>query len=192
MNTQLKSTLDRLKNAVGGGLKSPKMLILLGMVGLGLVLISSLLSSDDNSAKVAEQKGVTVEEYRCSLQSEVERIVADITGDSSPTVVITLESGIRYSYADTTASDYSNTSSASHSSQSGNSSHSYITVRSPEGGEEALLITELMPEIRGVAIICNGGDNQATAEKIEGAVKSALGITSKRVYIAGGNSYEKR
>jgi stage III sporulation protein AG len=44
-----------------------------------------------------------------------------------------------------------------------------------------------MPEIRGVAIVCIGGDNELIAQKIENTVTAALNITSQRVSIAGGN-----
>ena len=43
-----------------------------------------------------------------------------------------------------------------------------------------------MPEVRGVAIVCEGGDNEIIAEKIQNTVTAALNITSKRVSIAGG------
>ena len=50
-----------------------------------------------------------------------------------------------------------------------------------------MLVTVEMPEVRGVAIVCDGGDNEYIAEKIQNAVTAALDITSKRVYICGRN-----
>ena len=70
--------------------------------------------------------------------------------------------------------------------ESQSKSRSYVTVRTSDGSEKALLITEYMPDIRGVAIVCRGGENEQTAERIKGAVTAALDITSKRVYITGG------
>ena len=49
-----------------------------------------------------------------------------------------------------------------------------------------------MPEVRGVAVVCRGGDDELINEKIKNAVTAALNITSKRVYIAGGTDNEKR
>ena len=60
-------------------------------------------------------------------------------------------------------------------------------MKTADGGEQALLITEQMPEIRGVAIVCEGGDNEIINEKIKNTVTAALNITSKRVYICGRN-----
>ena len=46
--------------------------------------------------------------------------------------------------------------------------------------------------MRGVAVVCEGGDDEIINEKITNAVTAALNITSKRVYIAGGSFNEKR
>ena len=51
-----------------------------------------------------------------------------------------------------------------------------------------MLITTEMPEVRGVAIVCEGGDDEETNQKIQSAVTAALNITSKRVYITGGKT----
>ena len=44
--------------------------------------------------------GITAEEYRSKLEQSVAEIVKSITGSDNVKVVITLESGIKYSYAD--------------------------------------------------------------------------------------------
>jgi stage III sporulation protein AG len=94
---------------------------------------------------------------------------------------------MNYQYADNleetdeTKNDNQNTAEKSELKQN------YITVKNADGSEAAILISKQMPEIRGVAIVCEGGDNAALNQKIQNAVMSALNITSKRVYIAGGN-----
>ena len=119
-------------------------------------------------------------------------MVKSITGSDNVTVVITLESGVKYSYADVNEGTAASKTEQNGESTSSETKQTYITVKTADGGEQALIVTEVMPEVRGVAIVCEGGDNENTAEKITGAVTAALNITSKRVYIAGGNSYEKR
>ena len=101
-------------------------------------------------------------------------------------MVVTLESGIRYSYASADETDTTSATGSTTDQSSESKKQSYITVKTADGGEQALIVTEIMPEVRGVAIICEGGNNEITAEKIKNAVTAALNITSKRVYIAGG------
>ena len=94
---------------------------------------------------------------------------------------------VRYSYADDVKTD-TDLTDGEKTKQSRKSSESFhITVKDSSGDEKALVVTENMPEVRGVAIICENGDDEYVKEKIENAVMAALDITSKRVYITGRN-----
>ncbi len=175
---------EKIKNLT----KNPKMLIILGIGGILLIFISSLFSGDGDETQKNASSGVTytAEQYCELLEEDIKDIVTSITGDKNPTVVITLESGIRYSYASAAETDTSSSAGETNDQSSESKKQSYITVKNADGGEQALVITEIMPEVRGVAIICAGGDYELTAEKIKNAVTAALNITSKRVYISGG------
>ncbi len=176
-----------------GVVKNPKVLIILGICGILLIFISSFFEADGKEKNtVSVENGASTEEYRISLEKSVEEIVKSITGDKNATVVVTLDSSIRYDYADSFDTSSSNSSAEASQNESSSSSKTYITFRTDEGGEEPLVVTEIMPEVRGVAVVCKGGNNADVAEKIQNAVMAALNITSKRVYITGGNSYEKR
>jgi len=166
--------------------KNPKLLILVGGIGIFLIFLSSLFSSTDKKEETPKAAVYTAEQYRVVLEDEITSIVKGITGDKKPTVVVTLESGIRYSYASADETDSSSSSGVSNDQSSQSKKQSYITVRDENGGEKALVVAEIMPEIRGVAIICDGGNQEVVAEKIKNAVTSALNITTKRVYVSGG------
>ena len=168
--------------------QNPKLLIVLGIGGIVLIFISSLFTrgdKTDNKTNTVKSE-YTAEQYCDMLENDIKNIVSHISGDKNPTVVITLESGIRYSYARADQTDVSSSAGSSNDQSSESKKQSYITVKTADGGEEALVVTEIMPEVRGVAIICEGGNSDVTAEKIKNAVTAALNITSKRVYISGG------
>lgn len=170
-------------------IKNPKCLMLLGFIGIGLIFISSFIPSGKNSAKNTSSKGessASIAQYRDELEKSVKKIVAGITGDEDAAVVVTLESGIRYTYADTTKTDSSSATGSNTNQESESLSKGYITVKGSDGSEQPLLITEIMPQVRGVAVICRGGNDEQLAEKIIGAVTAAFNITEKRVYISGG------
>lgn len=168
-------------------LKSPKTLMILGIAGILLIFLSSLFSSEPNQTVKTENNQIDTEEYRLNLESEIAQLVSEITGSRKVSVTVTLDSSVKYSYADTreeTSSDKTQNDSKTSESEI---KSGYITVKTSSGGEEALLITAQMPEIRGVAVVCEGGDSEILREKIENAVTAALNITSKRVYICGRN-----
>lgn len=168
--------------------QNPKLLIILGISGILLIFISSLFSGETktDSKTTASNTTYTAEQYTEMLENDIKNIVTGITGDKNPTVVITLESGIRYSYASADETDTSSSTGSVTDQSSESKKQSYITVKTADGGEQALVVTEIMPEVRGVAIICTGGNSDTIAEKIKNAVTAALNITSKRVYISGG------
>lgn len=168
-------------------LKNPKLLVILAVCGILLIFLSSVFTDNKKTVNMAfDAKSYTATEYKASLEKSVKSIVTGITGDKKPIVVITLESGVRYSYATIDEIDSSSSSGNSSDQSSESKKQSYITVKTADGGEQPLIITEIMPEVRGVAIICSGGNQTATAEKIKNAVTAALNITSKRVHISGG------
>ncbi len=168
--------------------KNPKILVALGVCGILLIFLSSLFSGGDKESDSTPtvKATYTAEQYSELLKSDITDIVSGITADKNPTVVVTLESGIRYSYASADETDISNSTGSTNDQSSESKKQSYITVKNADGGEQALVVAEIMPEIRGVAIICKGGNDESIAEKIKNAVMSALNISSKRVYISGG------
>ena len=177
MNDLIKRYLEKLKN--------PRVLIIIGVIGIALIFISSFI--DDKPKSQASIDDFSVEEYKQSLEKDITKLVKSISGSRRVTVVITLESGINYEYADNLEESNDSKNDNLNTAEKSEIKQHYITVKNADGSEAAILISKQMPEIRGVAIVCEGGDNAALNEKIQNAVMSALNITSKRVYIAGGN-----
>ena len=168
-------------------LKSPKVLVIIGIIGILLIFASSLFPKKEEVKETSVDMGMSSIEYREQLEQDVKKLVTKITGSKNVTVIVTLESGMRYKYADIKEDSSEDKSEESVKLSSSETKQDYITVKTADGGEQALLVTTQMPEIRGVAIVCMGGDNEIIAQKIENTVTAALNIKSQRVSIAGGN-----
>ena len=168
--------------------KKPKTVLIIGLVGIGLIVLSSLFSSGESKKENMKTGEMTAEEYKTILEEDIKETVTDITGSKNVSVVITLESGIKYSYADIREETLTEKKENEKESTDNETKSGYITVKTADGGEQALLVTTQMPKVRGVAIVCDGGDNESIAEKIQNAVMSALNISSKKVYICGRNT----
>ena len=178
---------DKLKSL----LNKPKLLVVIGIVGILLIYLSGFLPSSGDKTRQSAASDISAEEYRDAVNESVRSIVTGITGDKDPTVIVTLETGMRYDYANAKESDTSASSGGDSAENRKATKQSYITVRTSDGGETPLIVTEFMPQIRGVAIVCYRGNDPDIAEKIENAVTAALDITSQRVYVSGGISNEK-
>lgn len=162
-----------------------KRLFIIGIVGILLIGLSSFSSKKPKSNTEAKASFTDVKEYVTDLQNRIREIVVGLSGDKSATVVITLETGVRREYAGETQDSTSQKSGNSVSETDTDVKKKAITVKTSDGSEEALIVTEYMPQIRGVAIVCKAGGNEQIKKDISDAVTAALGITSKRVYIGG-------
>lgn len=125
--------MDRLIEKITGAVKNPKILIALGLTGILLICLPSFFGGSKKNETVRGGE-INVEEYRAGLEKSVEEIVSSITGSKSVKVVITLESGIIYSYADTNEGVSANKTGSGQESTSSESKQSYITVKTADGG----------------------------------------------------------
>ena len=126
--------MDRLIEKITAAVKNPKILIALGLTGILLICLPSFFGGSKKNETVRGSE-INVEEYRAGLEKSVEEIVSSITGSKSVKVVITLESGIIYSYADTNEGVSANKTGSGQESTSSESKQSYITVKTADGGE---------------------------------------------------------
>ena len=168
-------------------IKKPKTLVILGLTGILLIFLSSVGGEKDTQIVYEDSDSISIQQYRESIEEDIAKMVGEITGSRKVEVVVTLDSGIKYSYADTREEMSSDKTEKESQSTDTELKEGYITVKSASGGEEALLVKTEMPEIRGVAVVCERGDDELINQKILNAVTAALNITSKRVFICGRN-----
>jgi stage III sporulation protein AG len=159
------------------GKKAVRLIFIIGIASVVLIFASDFFHKSTSGENTAEND-FSQEEYLSVLEQDITRLVSGICGDTAPIVTVTLETGLVYEYADETKQN----SAADKEKTSEESEKTYITVKNQAGGEVPLIITSHMPQIRGVAVICNVSDEE-TAEKIEEAVAAALDITLRQIYI---------
>ncbi len=179
----LKKRLAELSSRLKG-----KTVLVLGLSGILLIGLSSFLPTDKRDReqeKVAAetQEAQTADAYREALEGQIKSLVTGLTGDTSATVVVTLETGPRYSYASEIEESSNEQTGTDKSDSTTGVKRKYITVRTASGGEEALLVTCTMPEIRGVAVICSSAGDASVSEAIRQAVSAATGVSSRKIYV---------
>lgn len=165
MNEKL-NLLEKLKG------RGRKVVIILGIAGILLIFLSSVLPS--GGKKTADTSAGDTEQYCKMLEQKVALIVGGITGSDDVSVAVTLDCGKQYIYADE--------GRQSEDEDSNNREQSYAIIRSSDGGENGLLVTEYMPTVRGVAIVCSPVSPE-TEQRVCDAVMAALDISSKKIYV---------
>lgn len=166
-----------------------KIIIGAGLVGIALIFLSGYLTSGGKSEPQSASSGVTytAEEYETRLEGELEGLLMKIRGVGNATVMVTLEQTKQAVYAKEektsgqTTEDKSDGTTRNETDSSNETG--YILVRDADGSERALPVTEIQPMIKGVVVVCDGGDNPAVQQNIIDAVTTALDITSVRVCV---------
>lgn len=169
--------------------KYRKIIIYLGIGGILLIFMSNLFKQDDSKVidtKVDEK--ISAERYINNLQQSLESIVSSIKGAGKCKVLVTLENGSETIYAteekkNKEASEDKSGGETTRKKESDDCEKKYITIKDSEGSERALAVTEIQPKIKGVIIVCPGGDDPQVQQRVVNAVTTALDITSKRVCV---------
>lgn len=175
--------LGRLK-ALGTDGKARKWLIAAGLLGMALIFLSEFWPSSTQTASTGNS--LTSEEFVQKLEQRLTEVVSNIDGAGQNRVMVTLENGVQYVYAteQKTGSNRVEDSddNSNRISQQDDSEQSVIVVDA-ENGRNGLLVTELEPIVKGVVVVCEGGDREDVQQRVSDAVTTALNITSKRVYV---------
>ena len=157
-------------------------LLIAGAVGIALLALSELLPerADDTA------RSVTAEAFVQQAEERLRTIVSRIEGAGNCEVLVTLENGVEYVYAteQRSSSDRREDTddSASRLTQSDGSESSVIVVDT-DSGRDGLLVTEIQPTIRGVVVVCEGGDREEVRQRIIEAVTVAMDLSAKRVCV---------
>ena len=182
---------DKIKNIISKLPKSKSsFLLVIGIIGLLLILISSFDFSGKGNDETLLQSVSSVtndEEYIEKLENKIENILSDMLGKTPVEVMITLESGTEYIYADETKvnADVTKDQSNLKLEQSDSNHKTYIIVKDAEGNEKPLIVTEKKPVIRGVVVVCESGETPTVSSAVRLAVKSAFNVDDEKICIIG-------
>ena len=156
--------------------KGVRLLWILGAIGIGLLLISEWIPSGESIPESGET--MTTADYTAYLETRLEELVGSISGAGSCQVMVTLENGVEYIYAteDKTDSNYRQDGEAVDTRE--NVAQSVIVVN-----DQGLLVTEILPQVKGVVVVCEGGGDTAVQARISAAIGTVLQISEKRVCV---------
>lgn len=165
-------SIDNIREKLQG--KGKKIILILGIAGIILIYLSSLTPKSTRKSEVNTEEASA--QYCALLESKVSELVTGITGSKKVSVAITLDTGSQFVYADE--------GRETKTENTDDRQQSYTIIKSSDGEESGLLVTEYMPTVRGVAIVCDilGAD---TEEKVRAAVMAALDIQNKKIYVTG-------
>ena len=171
--------------------KGGKVILAIGILAILLIFVSGYFSGggekEASQAKSGQTQILSADEYTAQLERKLTDIVGRIAGAGTCKVMVTLENGIQYVYAQEEKISENKTQDSTDSTirtqESGDQQKSYIIVDSGSG-KQALVVTEVQPTIKGVVIVCQGGGNPSVQQQVINAVTTALAVNSTKVCVA--------
>lgn len=133
--------------------------LLVSLVGICLILFGGAGGDAKKSASSKDDVGY----YTEYLEKKIADTVKSIGGIEEAHVLLTLDSSSEYVYGESTSSDY-------------------IIL---EKGEEAVLLHEIYPTVRGIAVVCTGGELPRIRETVSELISAATGVPISKIKVAG-------
>ncbi len=171
-----------------------KMIVFAGIAGIALIFLSSVFHFDENSGNKSNESNVInepntedISEYRDELCEELGNMLASIEGVGRTKIMLTLDSTVKNIYA--TDNDYQQKetsakgSSNENADKQSNEKKTCIVIRQKDGSEKALTIGKTMPSVKGVLVVCDGGDDGEVQKRVVSAVSAALNISDSHICV---------
>jgi stage III sporulation protein AG len=160
-----------------------------GLVGIALIFLSEFFPSGSKSAETSSTPTVlSASEYSQQLGNQLQELIGQIRGVGRIMVMVTIQSGVENVYEQTerTTNGMTNntTSDSTQTQQNTDQEKSTVIIDSGNGGQQAIVKTEKQPIVKGVAIVCDGGDNPVVVNEIIGTLTSILDISADRISVS--------
>lgn len=182
------------------GEKLPKknQLLLILLSGILLLVIVFPVPGQRESSSAAQQAGDAATslsseirdngDYERYLEEKTSRILEDVEGVGEVTVMITLKSdGQKIIEKDQSSSsqstDEEDSSGGTRSVEDQSSDKTSIYEQTADGSSTPYVSKELAPEVEGVVVIADGGDNAVVAQNITEAVQALFGVEAHKIKI---------
>ncbi len=176
----------------GEKLPAKRQLLILLLAGILLMVIIIPVPDGKEEEKETENKNSrTVENisgYEAYLEEKTARILQYVEGTGKVKVMITLRSGTQKIIEKDQQS--SSRSTVEEDSQGGartsediSSDKTSIYEQHSDGSQSPYVSREILPEIEGVVVIADGGDNAVVVRNITEAVQALFGVEAHKIKI---------
>lgn len=159
-------------------------LVFVGALGLFLLLAGNAFSLPSGAKKAGSETPNTADQTACAqeyadnLEETLIQVIGSIQGAGRVKVAVTLEAGPQTVYA------------LDETDRGENGSEFQHILLEDSSGQNALVEMVWEPEIRGIAVVCEGAADIQVQAQITEAVSVLTGVSSNRISIAKMNESE--
>ncbi len=166
--------------------KSLPVLIAVGILGILIILFSSDKSQD---IEQTSDENTTTTSYVQDLEERLTTLISSVADVGKAKVMVTLENGIEYVFASedkqSIDTDEDNKGeSGKRVSQKNVTEEKIVIVDTSYGTRQALVKTSKEPTVKGVVVVCQGGDKISVQQEVTDLVTTALDIGANKVCVS--------
>ena len=169
MNTEgFKQVFIRLKND-----RKSSIIIFIGLVGMLMIMFSGADNDKKAESNISDSQIILSES---KLADEVENFIENIEGAGKTKVILTFETYEETVYAEDKDENFSSGGDKDINSE-------YVIIDNGDT-EDGLKLKVISPKIRGVAVICQGGNNPIVKSQIISALSALFDISTNKISVA--------
>ncbi len=148
--------------------------IYLGLAGILLIFASSFFSTESPQPVENQTQTMQVEQ----LESQLKTLIGSIEGVGQVEVMLTLDTESEQVYA----TDQTTEQTQSDQSKTARQQSSHVILGSGSQ-QQPLVETTYMPQVRGVAVVCEGAEDITVVSRITNAVSVVLDLPASRICV---------
>ncbi len=164
----LTETFNKLKKD-----KKALITVIIGISGMLIILLSELPLFSDETKNIKADENTYISG---NLEKETEKLISKIKGAGKVSVMLTYEASEEKIWAKDTDGK-----TDGEGNKDINEKHIIIDA---ETGETGLPVKVIYPRVRGVAVVCSGGDDPIVRSEIKELLSALFDIGSNRISIA--------
>lgn len=167
--------------------------IVCGLAGILLLVIALPVGKSDSEEKQAGEAAPAIQDTAASslreeYESQLTRILSQVQGVGQVAVTVTMEStGKKLVEKDKPEEIQNSTQKDAEGSQSSSESSSIqettVYEEKEDGSQTPYITSETFPEIRGVLVVAEGGDNPVLVQQIQEAVMALFHVEAHKIKV---------
>lgn len=166
-----KNIMNYIKSSLNKLTSTQKTLLIIGILGVVILLFTGKENKEEEKTNVKDSEAFSLSEYVDNLENSLSEIICAVTGESNVKIMITAETSTEKVYAKEVLRKGEDTD------------EEYVIVKNSSQSQNALILKEIEPEIKGVVVVTKRGRDPIMKEQIIDAVIKVLGIKASQVSV---------
>ena len=170
------------------GVSKQGIIFIVGVVGIVLVGFAQLPTREKEVVQPPQSQS-TYQEYGAELEIRLSDILGSIEGVGRVKVMVTMESSYGYEYATENRTDVDKSSDVREEQgekiqEKNTVEETYVMVENNDGEKSALIKREMAPTLKGVVVVCDGGDDPVIKSSVVEMVSVAANLSTAKIAVS--------